>query len=123
MQNTSTMPPNPENDAAFFYMATVQKPTAIAKCIQASFTCRLNWENSNQAQAIVAGGEGDIQEMPQNDVEMENQEVNQIDSSSKINQAKTGQYIMEQNLIFAQSDSLRIFTYEEGAGAGQQESL
>ena len=42
----------------------------------------------------------------------------QIDSTTapKV-QAQTGQYVMEKNLIFAQSDYLRIFTYDDKEGA------
>ena len=54
---------------------------------------------------------------------MQNQEMDKIDSSSKVNTSKTGKYAMEQNLIFAQSDALRIFTYEESSGGQERLTL
>ena len=87
-------------------MATVQKPTAITKCIRASFTCR-RMTKAERAQR----GQDDV-EVADGDVEMKEQ----IDSSSKPKEAVEGEYIKEDNLIFVHSDSLRIFTTEGSAG-------
>ena len=43
----------------------------------------------------------------------------QIDSSGQAKEQDEGEYMMENNLIFAQSDSLRIFTYVGAPGKEQ----
>ena len=48
----------------------------------------------------------------QGDVEMKEQ----IDSSGKGKQQEEGEYVLENNLIFAQADSLRIFTHVGAPG-------
>lgn len=80
-----------DDGASFFYMATVQKPTAITKCIRASFTCRraTKAERAQRGQEDAEGAGGDV-EMKE-----------QIDSSSKPKEPAQGEYIKEDNLIFA----------------------
>ena len=91
---------------SFYYMATVQKPTAITKCIRASFTCRRETKAGRTRQGQDDAGAAN------EDVEMKEQ----IDSSSKPKEPVQGEYIKEDNLIFVHSDSLRIFTTEGSAG-------
>lgn len=75
----------------YYYMATVQKPSSITKCIKCNFTSTM----------------GQIE-----DIEMRDE---QIDSSRPVesNLVQKGKYINQSNLVMAQSDSLRIFTVTE----------
>ena len=84
----------------FFYMATVQSSMAVSKVLKARFTATPKAQESS---------------VPAGDVEMQ-AAGDQIDSSAFATPAKVQhvEFEPEDNLIFVQTDTLRIFAIRDG---------
>jgi len=74
------------NESAYYYLSRVQRPSSISKCVLASFTCSPGAQLAEESKMCdVSGQEGQQPAIPAANV-------------------------VDKNIIFAQSDYVRVFT-------------